>query len=221
MRCSGWCGCSFPGVAVCQCVWLVSGLCWLVIDEEVVIHTVVVGGLLCFLCVQLDALQQLCICPLDGVELHVTYCGFEFQGVVVDDLLELEWYRSPEHCFLDFAVAASGAGLHLPAARSGPFRHVLLSCPPVSNWPGGCLPELAGTVWSVPTSVVVGGGMGIWCSPGVCLYLWGSTSVPASRGGTAVQAVVGHVMPVGVLAAGRGRESRGITRSAAHVAGGS
>ena len=71
MRCGGWCGCSFPGVAVCRCVWLVTGLCGLVMDEEVVIHTAVVGGLLRFLCVQLDAVLQLCVCPLDDRELHV------------------------------------------------------------------------------------------------------------------------------------------------------
>ena len=45
-----WCSCSLPGVAVCQCVSLVAGLRWLVMDEEVVIHTVCLGGLLCFLC---------------------------------------------------------------------------------------------------------------------------------------------------------------------------
>ena len=54
VRCGWWCGCSLPGVAACQCVLLVAGLRWLVMDEEVVIHTVGVGGLLRFLCVQLD-----------------------------------------------------------------------------------------------------------------------------------------------------------------------
>ena len=44
----------FP-VAVCQCVWQVDRSRGLVMDEEVVTHTAVVGGLLCFLCVQLDA----------------------------------------------------------------------------------------------------------------------------------------------------------------------
>ena len=53
--CGGWCGCSFPGVALCQCVWLVTGLRGLVMNEDVVIHTVVVGGLLCFLRGQLNA----------------------------------------------------------------------------------------------------------------------------------------------------------------------
>ena len=53
--CGGWCGGSFPVVAVCLCVWLVAGLPVLVMDEEVVIHIAVVGGLLCFLCVHLDA----------------------------------------------------------------------------------------------------------------------------------------------------------------------
>ena len=63
-----------------------------------------VGGMLCFLCVQLDAVLQLCICPLDGGELHVTYCGFGFWGLVGDYPVELEWYRSPEHRLLDFRL---------------------------------------------------------------------------------------------------------------------
>ena len=45
---------------------------------------------------------QLCICPIDGGELHVTYCAFGFRGAVGDDPVELEWYRSPEHRFLNF-----------------------------------------------------------------------------------------------------------------------
>ena len=55
VRCGWWCGGSFPVVAMCPCVWFVAGLRVLVMDEEVVIHTAVVGGLLCFLCVHLDA----------------------------------------------------------------------------------------------------------------------------------------------------------------------
>ena len=86
---------------MCQCVGLVAGLHELVINEEAVIHTAVVGVLLCFLCVQLDVVLQLCVRPLDGSELHVTYCGFWFRGVVGDNPVELEWYRSPEHRFLD------------------------------------------------------------------------------------------------------------------------
>ena len=82
----------------------VCGLRWLVMDEEVVIHGVVVGGLLCFLCVQLDAVLQLCICSLDGGELHVRYCGFGFRGVVGNDPVDPEWYRCPEHRFLDFRL---------------------------------------------------------------------------------------------------------------------
>ena len=90
------------GIAACQYVWLVAGLRWPVLDEEVVIHTVGVGGLLRFRCVQLDVVLQLCICPLDGGELHLTYCGCGFQGVLGDDPAELEWYRSPVHRLLDF-----------------------------------------------------------------------------------------------------------------------
>ena len=55
VRCGGWCGGSSPVVAGCPCVWLVAGLCVLVVDEEVAIHTAVVGCLLCFMCVHLDA----------------------------------------------------------------------------------------------------------------------------------------------------------------------
>ena len=55
VRCAGWCIGSTPVVAACPCVWLVAGLCLLVMDEEVVIRKAVVGCLLCFLCVHLDA----------------------------------------------------------------------------------------------------------------------------------------------------------------------
>ena len=91
VQCGGWCDGSFPGVAVCQCMWLVTGLRLLVMDGEVVIHTAVVGGLLCFLCVQPDVVLQLCVRPPDDGELHVTYCGFGFRGVVGNDPVELEW----------------------------------------------------------------------------------------------------------------------------------
>ena len=37
------------------CVWLLARLCMLVVDEEVIIRAAVVGCLLCFLCVYLDA----------------------------------------------------------------------------------------------------------------------------------------------------------------------
>ena len=55
VRCGAWCNGSFPVVAVCLCVWLVARLRVFVIDEQVVIHTAVLGGLFCFLCVHLDA----------------------------------------------------------------------------------------------------------------------------------------------------------------------
>ena len=80
VRCRWWGGCTFPGVAMCQCVWVVAVLRWLVMYGEIVIHIVVVGGLLCLRCVQLDTVLQLCICPLDGGELHVTYCAFGLQA---------------------------------------------------------------------------------------------------------------------------------------------
>ena len=55
VRRGGWCHGSCLVIAACPCVLLVAGLCVLVVDEKVVIHTAVVGCLLCFLCVHLDA----------------------------------------------------------------------------------------------------------------------------------------------------------------------
>ena len=55
VRRGGWCNGSCLAVAACPCVWLIAGLCMLVVDEEVVIHTAVVDCLLCFVCVHLDA----------------------------------------------------------------------------------------------------------------------------------------------------------------------
>ena len=146
VQCGGWCGCSFLGVAVFLCVWLVAGLRWLVMDEVVVMHTVVVGGLLCLLCVQLHVVLQLCICPLDGGDLHVTYCGFGFWGVVGDDPVELQWYHSPEVRFVDFQLLHQAPDFICWRRDQAPIRRVLLWCPPVSTWPGRCLPEPAGTV---------------------------------------------------------------------------
>ena len=113
-------------------MWLVTGLRGLVMDEEVAIHTAVVGDLLCFLCVQLDALLQLCVRPLDGGELHVTYCGFAFQDVVGDDPLELEWYGSHEHCFLDLRLPHEAPDLMCRwhgQAPSGVLCYGVLRCP--------------------------------------------------------------------------------------------
>ena len=55
VRRGGWFHGSCLVVAACPCVWLVAGLWVLVVDQEVVIHTAVLGCLLCFLCVHLDA----------------------------------------------------------------------------------------------------------------------------------------------------------------------
>ena len=51
---SGWHDGSCLVVAACPCVWLVGGLCMLVVDEDVIIPTAAVGFLLCFLCLYLD-----------------------------------------------------------------------------------------------------------------------------------------------------------------------
>ena len=112
---------------------LVAGLCGVVIDEEVVIHTAVVGGLLRFLCLQLDAMLQLCVRPLDGAELHVTCCGFGFWGVVGDDPVELEWYWSPEHRFPDLRLPHQALDLICRGrgrAPSGVLCYRILRCPP-------------------------------------------------------------------------------------------
>ena len=50
VRHGGWCDSSCLVVAACLCVCLVAGLSVLVADEEVVIHTAIVGCLLCFFC---------------------------------------------------------------------------------------------------------------------------------------------------------------------------
>ena len=101
-------------------------------DEEVVIHTAVLGGLLCFLCIHLDAVLWLCVCPVDGGELHVTYCGFGFWGVVGDDPVELEWHRAPEHRFLDLRLPHQAPDLVCRwrgRAPSGVLCYGVLRCP--------------------------------------------------------------------------------------------
>ena len=50
-RCYGRC----LAVAAGPCVWLVSRLRMLVVDEEIIVRAAVVGCLLCFLCVYFDA----------------------------------------------------------------------------------------------------------------------------------------------------------------------
>ena len=117
---------------MCQCVWLVAGLRWPVMDEEVVINMVVVGGLLCFLFVQLDAELQLCICPFHGGEFHGTYCGFRFSGLVGDDPVDLEWYRSPQHRLPDFWLPHQAPDFICPLrgrAPSGVLCNVVLRFP--------------------------------------------------------------------------------------------
>ena len=50
-RCYGRC----LAVAAGPCVWLVARWRMLVVDEEIIVRAAVVGCLLCFLCVYLDA----------------------------------------------------------------------------------------------------------------------------------------------------------------------
>ena len=52
---SGWCEGRCLAVAAGPFVWLVARLCMLVVDEEIIARAAVVGCLLCFLCVYLDA----------------------------------------------------------------------------------------------------------------------------------------------------------------------
>ena len=111
VRRGGWCDASCLVVAACPCVWLVAGLCVLVVDEEVVIHKAVVGCLLCFLCIHLDAVLHMCVRSPDGGEFHVTYCGPRFWGVIHDDPVELEWRHSPEHRFLHLRLLHQGSNL--------------------------------------------------------------------------------------------------------------
>ena len=52
---SGQCYRRCLAVAAGPCVWLVARLRMLVVDEEIIVRAAVVGCLLCFLCVYLDA----------------------------------------------------------------------------------------------------------------------------------------------------------------------
>ena len=52
-------------------VWLALGLGRLVQYENVVVHSLVLRGVLCELCVKLGALLELRVRPFDGCELHV------------------------------------------------------------------------------------------------------------------------------------------------------
>ena len=69
--------------------------------------------------------------------------------------------------------------------------------------------------------LAVGDGRGIWCIPGVCLYLAGHTSVPPCLGGVVVRARVGHVASPGAPVLGMGQEPRSIMRCALYVGDGS
>ena len=104
----------------------------LVVDEEVIVHAAVVGCLLCFLCVYLDTVLQLCIRPLDGGELHLTYGGLRFWGVVGNDPVELEWHRSPEYRLLDLRLPQQAPNLicrWCGRAPSGVLRYGVLRYP--------------------------------------------------------------------------------------------
>ena len=87
---------------------------------------------MCFLCIQLDAVLQLCAYPLDGGELHVTFLGFGFRGVVDDNPVQLQWYRSPEHRFLDLRLPHQAPDLifrRRGRAPSGVLYYGVLQCP--------------------------------------------------------------------------------------------
>ena len=104
----------------------------LVVDEEIIVRAAVVRCLLCFLCVYMDAVHQLCFRPFDGGELHVTYCGPGFWSVVGDDPVKPEWHRSSEHCLLDFRLPHQASNLICRwrgRAPSGVLRDGVLRCP--------------------------------------------------------------------------------------------
>ena len=69
--------------------------------------------------------------------------------------------------------------------------------------------------------LAVGDGRGIWCIPGVCLYLAGHTSVPPCLEGVAARARAGHVVSAGAPALGMGPEPRSTMRCAFRVGDGS
>ena len=80
VRRGGSCDGSCVVVAACLCVGLVAGLYVLVVDEEVVIHTAVVGCLLCFLCVHLDTVLWLCLRSLVGSGYWTCLCMWSCSG---------------------------------------------------------------------------------------------------------------------------------------------
>ena len=69
--------------------------------------------------------------------------------------------------------------------------------------------------------LAVGDGRGIWCIPGVCLYLAGHTSVPPCLGGVVFRARAGQVVSAGVPVLWMGQEPRSIMRCALYVGDGS
>ena len=69
-----WRWCSRLG-ALGRCAWPVCQLNRGVMYEQVILGTLVARGVLCLLCVQLDAMLQLFVRSCDGAELHGAHCG--------------------------------------------------------------------------------------------------------------------------------------------------
>ena len=69
--------------------------------------------------------------------------------------------------------------------------------------------------------LAVGDGRGIWCIPGVCLYLARHTSVPPCLEGVGARARAGRVVSAGAPALGMGPEPRSTMRCAFRVGDGS
>ena len=78
-------------------MWLVCRLNRLVEYKPVTVGTLVARGMLCCLCVDLDATLQSCVFSLDGCELHVAHCGLCIWCNVGDRLVTLELHRPREH----------------------------------------------------------------------------------------------------------------------------
>ena len=79
----------FPGGAL---ICLLNGL---VVYDQVVVSSLVVRGVLRFLCVQLGTMLQLCARTRDGCELHVAHYGPCNGCIVSEDSKELQWHRPP------------------------------------------------------------------------------------------------------------------------------
>ena len=129
-----------PLGAVGWCMWVVCWLNRLVMYEQVVVVAMVVQGMLCRLCVHLDAMLELCVRPFDCCELHVAHCRLCIRCVIGDDSVEFERHRPPEHRFRDLRMPHQAS--HYGRWRCRALTGVLCGC--VFKFPCGQMKAFLG-----------------------------------------------------------------------------